>query len=139
MPTVTVLCTRNFGCIRNFACTNVHAEPLYVHENQSTQILNLSSLVFACFHFMNTNVHLAMVRTFLYILSQMWKIRFFSITFFPRYLEPENYWNHTVVTPPRFLKKIPYILVWRWKSNNLWLWNYCRAYQAEFVKTNVEV
>ena len=27
----------------NFACTNVRAEPFYVHENQYTQILNLSS------------------------------------------------------------------------------------------------
>ena len=36
-PTVTFLCTRNF------ACTNVCAKPFYVHENQCTQILNLSS------------------------------------------------------------------------------------------------
>ena len=37
VPTVTVLTT----C--NFAFTNVHAEPIYVHENQCTQISNLSS------------------------------------------------------------------------------------------------
>ena len=37
--TVTVLCTPNF------ACTNVRAKPFYVHENQCTQILNLSSPV----------------------------------------------------------------------------------------------
>ena len=37
VPTVTVLTT----C--NFAFTNVHAEPSYVHENQCTQISNLSS------------------------------------------------------------------------------------------------
>ena len=37
MPTVTVLCTLNF------ACTNVLAEPFYVHKNQCMQILNLSS------------------------------------------------------------------------------------------------
>ena len=36
-PTGTVLCTHNF------ACTNVHTKPFYVHENQCTQILNLSS------------------------------------------------------------------------------------------------
>ena len=36
-PTVTVLYTRNF------ACTNVRAEPFYVHESQCRQILNLSS------------------------------------------------------------------------------------------------
>ena len=38
-PTVTVLCTRNS------ACTNVRAEPFYGHENQCTQILELSSPV----------------------------------------------------------------------------------------------
>ena len=38
-PTVT------FSCTRNFACTNVREEPRYVHENQCTQILNLSSPV----------------------------------------------------------------------------------------------
>ena len=36
-PIVTVLCNRKF------ACMNVRAEPFYMHENQSTQILNLSS------------------------------------------------------------------------------------------------
>ena len=36
-PPVTVLCTHNF------ACTNMHTEPFYVHENQCNQILNLSS------------------------------------------------------------------------------------------------
>ena len=36
---VTVLCTHNF------ACTNVHAEPFYMHKNQCIQILNLSSPV----------------------------------------------------------------------------------------------
>ena len=36
-PTVTALRTRNF------ACTNVRAKPFYVHENQCTQIPNLSS------------------------------------------------------------------------------------------------
>ena len=38
-PTVTVLCTHNF------ACTNVHTKPFYVHENECMQILNLSSPV----------------------------------------------------------------------------------------------
>ena len=38
-PTITVLCT----C--SFACTKVRAEPFHVHENQCTQILNLSSPV----------------------------------------------------------------------------------------------
>ena len=37
VPTVTVLRTYNF------AFTNVHAKPFYVHENQCTQISNLSS------------------------------------------------------------------------------------------------
>ena len=36
-PTVTVLFTHNFPC------TNVRAEPFYMHENQCTQISNLSS------------------------------------------------------------------------------------------------
>ena len=36
-PTVT------FSCTRNFACKNLRAKPFYVHENQCTQILNLSS------------------------------------------------------------------------------------------------
>ena len=36
-PTVTVLGTYNY------ACTNVRAKPFYVHENQCTQILNLSN------------------------------------------------------------------------------------------------
>ena len=38
------------GCSKSkllaYMCTNVRAEPLYVHENQWTQILNLSSPVF---------------------------------------------------------------------------------------------
>ena len=38
-PTVTVL------CIRNFTWMIVRAKPFYVHENQCTQILNLSSPV----------------------------------------------------------------------------------------------
>ena len=38
-PNVTALCT----C--NFVCTNMHAKPFYVHENQCRQILNLSSPV----------------------------------------------------------------------------------------------
>ena len=37
VSTVTVLCTHNF------VCTNVRAKPFYVHENQCTQISNLSS------------------------------------------------------------------------------------------------
>ena len=42
-PTITVLCTRNL------AYTNVRAEPFCVHENQCTQISNLSSPDFAVF------------------------------------------------------------------------------------------
>ena len=37
VPSVTVLATRNF------TSPNVRAEPFYVHENQCTQMLNLSS------------------------------------------------------------------------------------------------
>ena len=37
VPTVTVLCTHNFTCMI------VRAKPFYAHENQYTQILNLSS------------------------------------------------------------------------------------------------
>ena len=36
-PTVTVLSTYNF------ACMNKYAKPFYMHENQCTQISNLSS------------------------------------------------------------------------------------------------
>ena len=36
-PTVTVLCTHNF------ACMNMCVKPFYMHENQCTQISNLSS------------------------------------------------------------------------------------------------
>ena len=32
-------------CICNFACTNVHLKPFYVHENDCMQILNLWSPV----------------------------------------------------------------------------------------------
>ena len=30
-------------CTRNFACTNMPAEPFYVHKNQCMQVLNLPS------------------------------------------------------------------------------------------------
>ena len=39
VPTVNVL------YIHNFPCTNMHAKPFYVHENQCMQILNLLSPV----------------------------------------------------------------------------------------------
>ena len=32
-----------FLCTRDFACTSVRAKPFYVHENQCTQIISLSS------------------------------------------------------------------------------------------------
>ena len=38
-PTITTLCTHNF------VYTFVHAKPFYMHKNQCTQILNLSSPV----------------------------------------------------------------------------------------------
>ena len=43
VPTVTVLCTHNF------ACTNMHAKPFYMYENQCTQTSNLSSPVYSIY------------------------------------------------------------------------------------------
>ena len=66
MPTVTVLCTGN--C----ACMNVHAEPFYVHENQCTQILNLSSPVEPYIHIYYTHTHIYTYIHTLYTLTYIY-------------------------------------------------------------------
>ena len=66
-------------------------------------------------------------------ISKKSKIRFFCIIFFPKIF---GTWKllKTCVTVLQwplldFSKNICYIIGWRWKSNNLWLWDLCRSYQ----------
>ena len=55
-------------CTCNFACTNMHMKPFYMHENQCMQILNLLSLAI---HLENWNIKFLQNFTVFYIYIEL--------------------------------------------------------------------